>query len=197
MRKLTFLVVFMVFLMAGTLYAQRVDAAMSFGTVQGPSATNVSANYFPQSVGGGTFIAFSGNVILRKNYGIGGEIAWRASQNSYVGVFPFRPIFWDINGVYAPNLGKRAGVDLMAGIGAESLRFYTGTNFSNFSGYTNYSSSNHFMGHFAGDVRLYVKGNFFIRPELHFYLVHNNVEVSGPWATRYAVGLGYSFGGER
>lgn len=186
-----------VFLTVGTVYAQQIDAALGFGTVKGPSATSASGNYSPQSIGGGTFIAFSGNVIVRKNYGIGGEIAWRASQNSYQGILPFRPLFWDFNGVYAPKLGKRAGADLMAGIGAESMRFYAGQNCSNFSGCTNYVSSNHFMGHFAGDVRLYVKGNFFIRPEVHFYLVRNNFEVSGPWATRFGVAIGYSMGGER
>jgi hypothetical protein len=50
------------------------------------------------------------------------------------------------------------------------------------------------MGHFGGGLRLYVWGNLFVRPEAHFYLIHNNTDFSGPWAARYGASIGYSFG---
>ncbi len=181
-----------------TLAAQaQFDAALGFGTVTARNAADATGDHFPQSVGGGTFIAFGADYLLTHHLGFGGEVSWRASQNNYAGVAPFRPIFYDFNGVYAPPLGKRAAAELQAGIGAESVRFYQSFTVScnQFTGScTNYISSNHFMGHFAAGLRYYVHGNVFIRPEAHLYLVRNNFEFSGARATRFGVSIGYSFG---
>jgi hypothetical protein len=38
-----------------------------------------------------------------------------------------------------------------------------------------------------------VTNRIFIRPEVHVYLVNNNVEFSGSRATRFGASLGYSF----
>lgn len=198
MRKFVLVVAaFAVFALAA--HAQQVDAALGFGGVTAPSAANASVNYSPQSIGGGTFLSFSGDFLLRHHLGVGGELAWRATQNSYAGVAPFRPIFYDFNGVYAPRIGKKTALDLEAGIGAESSRFYRGTTVScsGFTGScTDYVSSNHFMGHLAGGIKFYPVSHVFIRPEAHLYLVNNNVEFSGARATRFGVSIGYSFGGE-
>jgi hypothetical protein len=178
-------------------HAQQFDAAFGLGTVSAPSAASATGDHFPQSIGGGTFISFSGDYLFKHHFGAGAEVAWRASQNNYVGVAPFRPIFYDFNGVYAPPLGKKAALELQAGIGAQSTRFYGSTVTCNtFTGTcTNYTSSNHFMGHFGGGIRLYPVGNFFIRPEAHLYLVNNNFEFSSAHSVRYGVSIGYTFGG--
>ena len=115
------------------------------------------------------------------------------SENLYQGQLPFRPFFYDVDAVYAPPLGKRAQLELSAGIGAESVRFYTPTFQCSFTGCTNFVSSNHFLGQFGAGIRLYVTPRIFIRPEAHLYLVHNNVEFSGSHATRFGVSIGYSF----
>jgi hypothetical protein len=82
----------------------------------------------------------------------------------------------------------------MAGIGAESLRFYQPFfTCSSFSGCTNYSSSSHFMGHIGGGLRLFTWGNVFLRPEAHLYLVRNNFEFAGPRANSVGLSIGYSF----
>ncbi len=192
-------------------HAQQFDAAFGLGTLSAPSASSASGNHFPQSIGGGTFLAFSGDYLLKRHFGVGAEVAWRATQNGsaaaascdvFSGIctnIPFRPIFYDFNGVYAPPLGKRAAVELQAGIGAQSVRFYTSNltgvlNCSSFSGCTDYTSSTHFMGHFGGGIRLYPVGNVFIRPEVNLYLVNNNVEFSSAHSVRYGVSIGYSFG---
>ena len=181
-----------------TVAAQaQLDAAIGFGTVTAPSAADASGDHFPQNVGGGLFIAVSADYLLKHNFGVGGEVSWRASQNNYAGVAPFRPIFYDFNGVYAPPLGRHAAAEFQAGIGAQSVRFYQNftVNCNQFTGTcTNYVSTNHFMGHFAAGLRYYVHGNLFIRPEAHLYLVHNNFEFSGARATRFGASIGYSFG---
>lgn len=87
---------------------------------------------------------------------------------------------------------------MIAGIGAESLRFYN--NFytcSYIAGCTNYTSSNHFMGVFGGGLKLYPKGGFFIRPGVRLYVIHNNVEFNSGTPVRAGVSIGYTFGKEQ
>lgn len=204
LRKLSFFAaICTVLLMVSAAHAQRFDVAFGASTVMAKGTTgSLVTGDLAQTIGGGTFLNFGGTLLLKKNFGFGGEVAWRAKQNLYGGYQPFRPIFYDFNGVYAPMIGKHAGVDLMAGIGAETARFYTPTFTCGFTGCTNYVSQTHFMGHFGGGVRLYVSGHFFVRPEAHLYLVHNNVlssssnlPFSSNYATRVGVSIGYSLGG--
>ena len=183
--------------MASAAYGQQIDAAFGVSALTAPSS-NFAVNFanFTQSLSGGTYLSFSGDAIIRHNLGVGGEVSWRAHQNLFAGFQPYRPIFWDFNGVYAPRFSKFAGAELQAGIGAESLRFYQ--NFATcsfFNGCTNYVTSTHFMGHFGGGIRFYPVGNFFIRPEAHVYLIRNNVEFSSNYALRYGASIGYTFGG--
>lgn len=164
----------------------------------GPSSADVnSGNFFTPSIGGGTYLGASGDFLLRHNIGVGGEVSWRASQALYDGFQPYRPIFYDFYGIYSPRLNRHVAVDLLAGIGGESLRFYTDVANCNFSGCTNYFSSNHFMGTFGAGLKLYpTGGNWFIRPEVRAYLVNNNQEFSSGRIVRTGISIGYSFGGD-
>lgn len=181
---------------AAALNAQQFDAALGFGTVKAPAASNG----FP-SLSGGTYISFNGNVILRHHIGIGGEVASRVHQAPYgisngsaFFVLPYRPIFYDFNAVYGMTaIKKKIGGDLMAGIGGQDLRFYTGNYNCGAFSCTNYQSSNHFAWHFGADFRYYFWGHAFIRPEAHYYIVHNNAEFNNVNAARYTISIGYSF----
>jgi hypothetical protein len=173
--------------------AQQFDAAFGVGTVTAPSASSASGNHLPVSQTGGAYPAFSADLLLKDRFGVGGELAWRASRNLYAGFQPYRPLLYDFNGIYVPKLGKHAAAELMAGIGWESLRFYQPILTCGFLGCTDFVSSNHFMGHFGGGLRYYFHGNFFVRPEAHVYLIRNNNEFSSPRATRFGVSLGYTF----
>jgi hypothetical protein len=175
-------------------HGQQISAAFGVSTVTAPSASSASGSYSPQSLTGGAYPSFSAGVLIKRNFGINGEISWRASQAVYQGYQPFRPIFYDFNGVFAPRVAKNAVAELMAGIGAESSRFYQPYYSCGFTGCTNYTSSNHFLGHFGAGLRLYVRGGFFVRPEAHLYLVNNNVEFSSARVTRYGASIGYTFG---
>ena len=178
--------------------AQEFHGAFGFGSVKAPaSSTDSNGNVFP-SLSGGLYPSFSGFFILKHHLGFGGEVAWRAHQAIYSeggGIFqaPYRPIFYDFDAVYGAQFGKKFGGDLMAGIGGEDLRFYTQFNCNGFTGCTNYVSSNHFAGHFGADIRYYFWGHAFIRPEAHYYLIHNNVEFNGANVARFAISIGYSF----
>lgn len=184
---------------AVSAWGQQIDVAFGAGTLSAPGSNVVGTNFaqFQQSLRGGTFLTFSGDALIKGNLGVQGEVTWRASQTNYAGFLPYRPLFWDFNAIYAPRFNKFVGAEVMAGIGAESARFYTGQYTCNyFSGCSNYQSSNHFMGDFGGGLKLYPVGNFFIRPEARLYLINNNQEFSSGHAVRYGMSIGYTFGGK-
>ena len=172
---------------------QKGDLAIGFGTIEAPSASSASNKYSPQTMGGGLYPSFSVDFLLHHNLGVSGEISWRGGRDLYLGYEPYRPIFYDFNGIWAPRFNKKVGAELSAGIGAESIQFYSGTYQCNFVTCTDYVSSNHFLGHFGGGIKIYVHGNFFVRPEANFYLIHNNQEFSAGYGTRVGASLGYSF----
>jgi hypothetical protein len=172
------------------------DIGFGVGTVIAPSSASASGNYSPQTIGGGTYLSFSGDFLFWRHFGAQGEVAWRASETLYGGYQPFRPIFYDFNAIYAPPLGKHVQLELLGGIGGLSTRFYTQTYTCNYFTYycTNYVSSNHFMGDVGAGVRVYLTHGVFVRPEFREYFIHNNVEFSSNHATRAGGTLGYSWG---
>jgi hypothetical protein len=183
-------------MLATAAYGQQMDFAVGFSTVSSPSYNNTSVvGYPPQSLTGGAYPSISGDFLLRKHLGLMGEISWKASQGLYNGYQPYRPIFWDFNGMYLRDLSKRVAAELSAGIGAESTRFYNNYYTCNYVGCTNYSTSTHLLGQFGAGLKLYAKGGLFVRPEVHFYLVHNNVEYTSSRVLRYGGSIGYTFGG--
>jgi len=183
------------FLLGSTAQAQQLDFAFGVGTVTAPSAFDATGEFFPQSVGGGIFPSFSGDFLFLHHFGVGGEVAWRATRNLSQGFLPFRPIFYDFNAVFAPPLGKHAAAELQAGIGGESVRFYQNFVTCSFFSCTDFVSTNHFLGHVGGGIKFYIIPHIFIRPEAHFYFVHNNFEFSGAHATRLGASIGYTFSG--
>jgi len=191
LKKLFFLfaALCVVSVMGGVAQAQQFDLSAGVSGVTGPASTATL-----QTVGGGAYPNFGLDFLFFHNVGVGFNAALRAKQNLYQGFQPFRPFFYDVDAMYAPPLGKRAQAEFAAGLGAESLRFYTATfTCGTFTGCTNFVSSNHFLGHFSGAMRFYVTNRVFVRPEAHLYVVHNNFEFPGSRVTRFGVSVGYSF----
>ena len=181
------------FLAEGVAHAQQVNAAFGLNAITAPSASSASGNHFPQSVRGGLFPSFSGDFIFFKNQiGVNAEVSWRAKRSLSQAFQPFRPIFYDFNAIWAPRLAKSVQAELLAGIGAQSTRFYQDFLVCNSFSCTNFISSNHFMGHFGGGIRYYIMGHLFVRPEAHIYLVRHNVEFSSAHAARFGVSIGYT-----
>ena len=176
MRKLSLFVSLLTLcLIGGSGSAQEVDLGFGVSSLSAPSgSTNSSGLFFPSETGG-AYPGFSGDFLLKRRIGFEGEVFWRASQNLYGGYQPYRPLFYAFNGIWAPRLTKSITAEVVAGIGGESLRFYTPNATCNFFSCTNYVSSNHFMGDVGGGIRYYVWHNAFVRPEVRLYLVHNNV----------------------
>jgi len=198
LKKLTLLLFGVTLALANVASAQQIDLGFGVGTISSESASSTpSLNQPPVSLKGGAYPAISGDVLFfRKHFGIGGNIAWRASQANPPGAQPYRPILWDIDGMWVPPLGKHAAAEFSAGIGAESTRFYTNVYNCNYlSGCSNYVTSSHFLGQFGAGLKVYAHGGFYIKPEVHLYLVNNNVEYTSAHAIRYGGTIGYTFGG--
>ena len=192
MRKTT-LILLTLCVLAIAGQAQEISAAIGVSGMSAPSALNAGSNFSPQSIGTGTFPVVSASFVSSKRIGIEGEVTWRATQNLYEGVQNFRPIFYDFNAIYAPKLGNRATLELVGGVGAESVRFYGVSNCSSFSGCTNFVSTNHLLGDVGAGLRLYATSNFFIRPEMRYYFVRNNGDFSGAHSIRVGASLGFTF----
>ncbi len=171
----------------------RGDIGFSVGTLTASSSASASGNHSPQTIGGGAYLTIGGNCLFWNSFGLGTEVSWRASRNLYEGSQQFRPVFYDVHGTYAPNLGQHAQLELIGGMGALSTYFYALYGCNTFA-CTNYSSTNHFMGDVGVGVRLYVHNNIFLRPELREYFIHNAYEFSSGHASREGVTLGYAFG---
>ena len=170
--------------------AQKVDVAFGISTVEAPAA-----NSNGPSLTGGTYPGFSGDVLFWHNFGLGGEIFWKANQseyNSIYGTIPYRPMFLDFDGVYSPKIASHAYLELSAGIGALDTRQYCNGCGNGYN--TNYTSDKHFMGDFGAGLKLYPKGGFFVRPEAKFYLVNNNQLFSSYYSSRFGLSIGYTFG---
>jgi len=198
LRKLTlFAAVVVCLFLAQFASAQQVDIFMGGGTLESPSGTNGSN----PSMSGGTYLNIGGDVLPIKHFGFNVETAWLATQGVYESnAINYRPILTDFNFLYQPHIGKRIGLDLMAGIGAADTRFYSPG--PSTPGYADYVSTDHFMTHLGGGVRFYVWRHVFVRPEVHYYYILNNnssedtgFNFNSNSAVRIGASVGYTFGG--
>ncbi len=184
--------------------AQSIDAYAGAGTASA-SSTGVPINTFgdgtlynPPGLHG-TFLTFGGTVMFRPHFGVGAETSFRPSRSPYAGL-EYRPTFYDFNGVYHPITGRRRVVpEFQAGLGAVNLKYYysqqTCDSFVGCSSSSSYlESSNHFQVHFAAGLQIYVKGNFFIRPQVDAHWVNNFFQFGSNWVPEYGAVIGYTFG---
>lgn len=200
MRKFAFLAVILaVFAIANLASAQQADAMLGFGTMLSPNATacgGTASGGFTCPERGGLYTNISADVIFHKRTGFGFDASWRKIGDYAGSGQAYRPIQFDFNGVYQPRLTKKVGADLFGGIGWQSTRFYSlqACYYNPYSGC--YNSSNHFLVDLGAGIRYYVWGNFFVRPEAHYYHILNNGDAfSSDNVIRVGASIGYTIGG--
>lgn len=194
----------MPFLSANFAAAQSVDAYFGFGTAMA-SSNNVPTDtfadgviYYPPRMGG-SFLYFGGDFMFSPHLGVGVETSFRTTQGSYAGL-NYKPTFYDFNAVYHPMGGnKRIVPELQAGIGGVNLKFYYNQQYCDtFAGCstsnTYLESSNHFQVHLMAGINFYVKGGFFVRPQVDIRYVNNFFQFGTNWVPEYGAVVGYSFG---
>ena len=165
-----------------------------------PTINNDSVNFQPPAEKGGTYFNVSGDLIpFKHRLGLNVETAWRYKRRDYPdNGESVRPFLTDFNVLFQPKLTKKFGLDLFAGIGVASNRFNLPAS-CNIPGCINYTSSNHFMEDLGVGLRYYVwhrLPHVFVRPEVHYYHIQNNVEFNSNNVFRVGASIGYTLGPE-
>jgi hypothetical protein len=181
--------------------AQQLDFFIGGGTLLSSSPSSAALSFQQPAEKGGTYLNLGGDVAgFKHRLGFNIETAWRASQGPYAGENEtYRPILTDFNALFQPKISKKIGLDLMGGIGVAATRFYVPAivSCSYFEGgCINYTSSDHFMEHLGAGVRYYVWHHFFVRPEVHYYHIQNNIEFNSDSVVRVGASIGYTIGND-
>ncbi|HXP43815.1 MAG TPA: outer membrane beta-barrel protein [Candidatus Acidoferrales bacterium] len=183
-------------LFAALAHSQQIDIAVGGGILLASKNPSASEAFLPPVEKGGTYLNVSADVLLRKRIGLNLETSWRDKQAHYDAFETYRPILTDVNALFQPKLSRKFGLDLLAGLGIASNRFYIPGNTACGPGATTcFTSSDHFMEHLSGGLRYYFWHQFFIRPEIHYYRIQNNVEFHSDNLFRASASIGYTFGG--
>ena len=205
MRKFAFFAAVLAFsLLASFASAQQADAMLGFGTIVSPGADACnSVSGCPEK--GGLYPSVSADVIFHRRIGFSYEVTWRGGQGLYGGVggAPYRPIINDFNVIFEPRLSKKVSLDLLGGIGWQDTRVYSANYTCSYFSCTNYTSFNHFLIDVGGGIRYYVWHHAFVRPEVRYYNVNNNVAnfnlgnfgYSSASIVRVGASIGYTIGG--
>jgi hypothetical protein len=153
---------------------------------------------------GGAFGVFGADFMWKQHLGFNGEYAFRFAQAPYLpdAGLNFRPGFYDFNVVWEPTAGadRRIVPVIEGGIGGARVALYV-TQTVSVTGITSTFTqpaginANHFQVHGAVGVKLYVKGNIFIKPQFDIHYVTNLTDQFGRnWVPQVTASVGYSFG---
>lgn len=139
-------------------------------------------------LGGGLFPSVGADLFLGP-IGVGAEASFRATTDSS----GLRPTYYDFNVLLAPiHISRSIIPELMLGLGSQNIQGIQGLascgSLSNCSAY----AGNHLAAHVGLAAKVFLTEHIFLRPEAHFYFIHNNTAF--PNAQRWGVSLGYSFG---
>lgn len=189
--------------MATFAHSQQIDIAAGGAILMSSTSPSDLATFHGPLEKGGIYINVSGDYVgfKKPHLGLSVETAWRYKRGDYpYNGETYRPIFTDVNALYQTNLGKllrrQVSLDVMAGIGVASTRFYEP--YSSYctlgaTGCTNYASSNHFMEDIGGGLRYRFWRRFFVRPEVRYYHIQNNFEFTSNNVFRVGASVGYTF----
>jgi hypothetical protein len=153
---------------------------------------------------GGVFGVFGADFMWKQHLGFNGEYAFRFAQAQYLqdAGLKYRPGFYDFNVVWEPTAGadKRIVPVIEGGIGGARIALYevvqcSVTSINCTQSFAAGINANHFQVHGAVGVKLYVKGNIFIKPQFDIHYVTNLTDQFGRnWVPQVTASVGYSFG---
>jgi opacity protein-like surface antigen len=200
--------------LAPLLHAQGAfDVALGFGTAHDkatgagideftfnpctPSSTDLTCEATPSL--GRLLMGFSGDGMLNKHVGIGGEFDFQPSKGGY-GPLSYRQLFYDFDGIYAPINEKKVQLRILGGIGGTRSGFsYSQTACVGTAVCTTQvepvGNSSHFQVHVGAGVQINVTGHIFVRPQFDFRQVPG---LTNQFGTDHVIGgmvwIGYNFG---
>lgn len=182
--------------LAGFAQAQQIDVAGSGSTLWSSKNPTAQQGFLPPAEKGGTYPGANIQYMWSDRQGILFEGSFRYHREYYDGYQGFRPMFFDLNGVYSRVLPRKITLDAMAGPGMESLIFYNdyyGCG-NGSAGCSTHLNANHFMLHAGFGLRYYFFRNYFVRPEAHYNYIFNNYEFHSNNVFRIGASVGYTFG---
>jgi hypothetical protein len=182
-------------LVASFARAQEIDLAVGGSTLSSSKSNTASQAYLPPPEKGGMYPGASAEILMKNRFGFGAEAAFRNRQGLYNGYQSFRPVLYDVNGVFAPHLSERTRADFMAGVGGQTVIFYNRFASCDFATCPTSISSTHLLLHAGGGVRYYFWGHSFIRPEAHYYYIFGNTsQFHSGNVVRLGASIGHTFG---
>jgi hypothetical protein len=186
---------FLFALLTGFAQAQQVDFAVSGDTLWSSANKTAAAGFLPPAERGGVYPGINLQYRWSDRLGISAEGLFRYDRGLYDGYQQFRPVFYDVNGVYTSKVARKITLDLLGGVGGESLIFYNQYGYCGSStGCSAHLNSNHFLLHAGFGLRYYIFRNIYIRPEAHYNFIPNNFEFHSDNVFRIGASVGYTFG---
>jgi hypothetical protein len=182
--------------LATLAHAQQLDLAAGDSAIWSSKDNTASVGFLPPPLKGGKYPTISAEYISDNHFGILVEGSFRYHYDYYDGFQQYRPVFYDINGVYTTRLARKTRGDFMAGIGGESLIFYNPAYACGnpTGGCRTFQNSTHFLMHAGVGVRYLVWRRIFVRPEAHYSYVPNNFQFHSNNIFRAGISVGYTFG---
>jgi hypothetical protein len=181
---------------AAVAHGQQLDLAIGGNTLWSPKNATASVGFLPPPLKGGLYPSISVEYMGEGHFGLLAEGAFRYHYTYYDNYQQYRPLLYDINGVYATRLANKTRADLMAGIGGETLLFYAPIYSCGIptGGCRTFLNSTHFLVHAGVGIRYMAWRGVFVRPEAHWNFIPNNYQFHSDHVFRVGVSVGYSFG---
>ena len=148
----------------------------------------------------GFFMGLGGDIMLRKHFGVGAEANFQPAKTDY-GPVQYRQTFYDFNAIVAPISDKRMQLKLEGGIGGARTGFsFTDTACVGTavcaSSTQPIGNATHFQAHAGVGLQIFLKSQFFIRPEFDLHYIPNFTDQFGSNVVPQGmVWVGYSWGG--
>jgi hypothetical protein len=156
-------------------------------------------------------MGFGGDLMLKKKFGIGAEVALQPGKETYVNLnasaaangltaeaIQSRMTLFDVNGIYQPISTKKVALKLQGGIGGANLKFYESASSSSVLGSQSQSqyaqSANHLNVHGGVGVDIFVTDHIYVRPQFDVHYIPNLTQFGSSVVLDGMVWLGYSFG---
>jgi hypothetical protein len=174
----------------------QINVAAGGSTFFSPKPITSSEAFVEPPLKGGLYPQLSFDALMKNHFGFNAEGTFRDHEGLYDDYQKFRPIFYDINGMYSRKVILKGTFDFLGGVGGESLLFYNEF-FNCPSGSCRAQvSANHLLLHAGVEFRYYpwLKRHYFIRPEAHYYRIIDNTEFSTGNLLRLGASVGYTFG---
>jgi hypothetical protein len=159
----------------------------------------------------GFMLGFGGDLMLKKKFGVGAEIALQPAKQTYVNLnasaasqgltalsYQSRMTLYDVDGIFQPISTKKFAVKLQGGIGGANLKFYEAGSSSSVLGSQNISqyaqSANHLNVHGGVGVDVFVTDHIYVRPQFDVHYVPNLTQFGSSVVMDGMVWVGYSWG---